>query len=531
MSRTLPLLAAVLLACSSSTSEPQPATTDSGAVDSVTDTPSIDPLTIVTDKGPVRGTASGSGGAFYNIPFASAERFAPPTPHAPWTDTRDATKRGPACSQDKDAFTMVKPEQSEDCLALNVWTPKTDGKAPVMVFIHGGSFTNGSGNLPLYDGGKLQQRGVVVVTINYRLGAFGFLAHPDLSKASGKEASGNQGFLDQIAALQWVQANIAKFGGDASNVTIFGESAGAISVCLHVVSPLAKGLFHKAISQSGSCNLVSTRLRNTTAAEDSAEDRGTRFAKELGCTTDSVACMRSKPVDEIIAKSTGGGVGSTELGFGPNIDGYAVPAPPLQLLATAPANDVPYLMGANGDEATLFTSTLMINSAAEYESTVRALNPLLADELLKLYPASAFATPKAAYNALIGDALFVCPARWNAQVVSARKPAYLYHFTHVTQFGKTYNLGAFHASELWFVFGNFAPPLAAPTADEKVISDAMGDYWTRFAKTGDPNGDGAVAWSKYTAAADQHLVFATPTVAGSGLAKARCEALQKLSGG
>ena len=528
MSRLLPLLSVVLLACSSS-NEPSPAATDSGVADTAVDAPTNDPLTIVTDKGAVHGTASGSGAAFFDIPYATAQRFSPPTSRPAWTDTRDATKRGPACSQDKDAFSMVKPVQSEDCLALNVWTPKTDGKAPVMVFIHGGSFTNGSGNLPLYDGGNLQQRGVVVVTVNYRLGAFGFLAHPELSKASGKDASGNQGFLDQVAALQWVQANITKFGGDASNVTIFGESAGAISVCLHVVSPLSKGLFHKAISQSGSCSLVSTRLRNTTPAEDTAEERGTRLAKDLGCTTDSLACMRSKSVDEILAKSTGGGVGSTELGFGPNIDGYAVPAPPMQLLATAPANDVPYVMGVNADEATIFTSTVMINTAAEYESTVRALNPLLADELLKIYPAASFPSPKAAYNALLGDALFVCPARRSMGIVSARKPTYLYQFAHVTQVGKTYNLGAFHASELWFVFGNFAAPLTAPTADEKAISDALGGYWTRFAKTGDPNGDSAVAWPKYTVAEDKHLVFTTPIAAGSALSKDRCDALQKLA--
>lgn len=528
MTRTLPLLSLVLLACSSSNNDPQPAGgTDSG-VDSGSDTATSDPLTVVTDKGSVLGVPSGPGAAFFDIPYASAERFSPPVAHAPWTDVRDASKRGPACSQGADTFSMTKPIQSEDCLALNVWTPATNGKAPVMVFIHGGSFTSGSGNLPLYDGAALRARGVVVVTINYRLGAFGFLAHPDLSKASGKDASGNQGFLDQVAALDWVKRNITNFGGDASNVTIFGESAGAISVCLHVVSPLSKGLFHKAISQSGSCALVNQRLRNTTPIEDTAEDRGVRFAKELGCEADTVACLRKKTPDELIAKATGGGIGGGELGFGPNIDGYAVPAPPQQMLLDGPANDVPYLMGANADEATLFTSSLMLNTAAEYEAAVRTLNPILADKLLEIYPASAFATPKAAYNALLGDALFVCPARNTAAGLAPRKPTYLYHFTHVTTFGKTYNLGSFHASELWFVFGNFALPLAVPSADEKAISQAMGDYWTNFAKTGDPNGGTAVAWPKYTVAEDKHLVFTTPIASATGLTKARCDALSKL---
>jgi para-nitrobenzyl esterase len=528
MTRPLSLLSFVLLACSSSTTGDQPAPTDSGTTeDTQADTAPSDPLTVVTDKGPVKGSASGSGAAFFNIPYASAERFAAPVAHAPWTETRDASMRGPACSQDKDAVTMTKPPQSEDCLALNIWTPSTQGKAPVMLFIHGGSFNSGSGNLALYDGGNLQKRGVVVVTINYRLGAFGFLAHPELTKAG---VTGNQGLLDQIAAMQWVQANIAKFGGDPGNVTIFGESAGAISVCVHMVSPKSKGLFHKAIAESGTCALVSTRLTNTTAAEDSAEERGARMAKELGCETDSIACLRKKTVDEILAKSTGGGVGSSELSFGPNIDGSVIPAPPMQLLATKPSNDVPYMTGANGDEATLFNNALMINTVTDYENLVRAINPLLADELLKIYPASAFPTPKDAYNALIGDALFVCPARWSTQLVAARKPAFLYHFTHVTDFGKMYKLGSFHASELWFVFGNFALPIPG-NAEEKAISDAMGGYWTRFAKTGDPNGDSAVTWPKYTVAEDKHLVITTPIAAATGLAKARCDALQKLSGG
>lgn len=525
MTRALPLL--LLLACSSNSSPPNDNNlTDSGTADVETDT-AFDPLTVETDKGKVKGAASGPGAMFFNIPYASAQRFAPPVPRAAWTDVRDATARGPACSQGIDPFSMSKPVQSEDCLALNVWTPSTQGKAPVMVFIHGGSFTNGSGNMALYDGSNLQKRGVVVVTINYRLSAFGFLAHPELSKGSDKMVSGNQGFLDQIAALQWVKNNIAKFGGDPGNVTIFGESAGAISVCLHVVSPLSKGLFHKAISQSGTCALVRTRLRNTTAAEDSAEERGLRLAKEVGCESgDVLGCLRSKPVDDILAKATSP---AGDVGFGPNIDGYAIPAPPMTMLATGPANDVPYLIGANGDEASIFTQALKIDTAAEYETLIRTSYPMAADAILAAYPASAFPNAKAAYNAFWGDALFVCPARWAAQMTAARGGSYLYHFTHVTSFGSIAKLGSFHASELWFVFGNWSAPVAAPTDDEKKLSDAMGGYWTRFAKGGDPNGDGAVAWPKYTVAEDKHLVLNTPINVATGLTKERCDALAKLA--
>ncbi len=521
MKRTALLLASsFLVACGSSASAPTDQPSSDGGVDAPSDAQtSGDPLVVDTDKGKVRGTGSVDAAAFFNIPFAAAPvgplRFAPPEPRPAWSEVRDATVRGPACPQGQDPITKIKPEQDEDCLALNVWTPKLDpaAKAPVMVFIHGGSFTAGSGNLPLYDGANLSKKGVLVVTINYRLGPLGFFAAPG-------GPAGNQGILDQRAALAWVKTNIANFGGDPNQVTIFGESAGAISVCLHMVSPGSKGLFHRAIAESGTCALVTTPLRNTTSAEDSAEERGARLIKDLGCT--DLACVRGKTPDEILAKATGGGVGSTELGFTPAIDGTVIPLAPQKV-----AGDVPFIVGANADEGTAFTTTITMNTAAEYEAYVRTTNPALADQLLTIYPASAFPTPKAAYNALLGDALFVCPARAAAKMSSARVPTYLYHFTHVTTIGATYGLGAFHASELWFVFGNYLAPLTFPSADEKALGEAIGNYWTSFAKGSDPTA--SVAWPKYTVADDKHLVLGTSIAAGSALNKSRCDALDSLA--
>ncbi|MGZ6096519.1 MAG: carboxylesterase/lipase family protein [Polyangiales bacterium] len=529
------LLFALLAGCSSSPSE-APAN-DTGGEDAPADTETVTetgrPMgtNVTTDKGPVVGVQTSGVLAFYDIPYAAAPtgdlRWKPPQPRAPWTEVRDATKRGVACPQGPDPVLMKVPDNAEDCLALNVWTPSLTGKLPVMVFVHGGSFTSGSGNYAFYDGTNLAQKNVVTITINYRLGALGYLAHPLLTAESDKKSSGNYGFLDQQAALAWVKANAEKFGGDPGNVTLFGESAGAISTCIHVVSPLAKGLFHRAISESGTCTLVNVPLKDPgTAAEDSMEERGTRFAKDIGCS--DLACMRAKPVDALLTATTGGGIGTTELGIGPNIDGWVVPSNPRQLLVSGPANDVPYIIGTNGDEGNLFTQSLTITTAAQYEALVKAGNPLIGDQLLAIWKAADYPTPKDAYNALIGEGLFVCPARHAVRAVSKRTNAWLYHFEHVPPVGKTLGLGSFHSAELFFVFGNFDGYYTSPTTEELALSATMEGYWTRFAKAADPNGAGALAWPKYDAATDQHIVFETTTKIGSGLAQAHCDALDKI---
>lgn len=535
MKRFALLFALSAAACSSSSSDAPPA--DTGGEDSGTDTDIVSetgrPMgtVVTTDKGPVVGLEAKGVIAFYDIPYAAPPtgdlRWKPPQPRAPWTEVRDATKRGVACPQGKDPIVMTTPTIAEDCLALNVWTPAVTGKRPVMVFVHGGSFTNGSGNYALYDGTNLAQNDVVTITINYRLGALGFLAHPLLTAESDKHSSGNYGFLDQQAALAWVKANAAKFGGDPDDVTLFGESAGAISTCVHVVSPLAKGLFHRAISESGTCTLVNVPLKDPgTAAEDSMEERGARFAKDLGCT--DLACLRAKPIDALLAATTGGGIGTTELGIGPTIDGYVVPSDPRTLLKTGPANDVPYIIGTNGNEGSIFTQSLVISTEAQYEALVKAGNPLIGDQLLTIWKAADYPTPKDAYTALVSEGLFVCPARNAVRSVSKRTNAWLYHFEHVPPVGKTLGIGSFHSSELFFVFGNFEQYYTSPTDDELALSKTMSGYWTRFAKAADPNGGTALPWPKYDATSDSHLVLETTQSIGSHLAQAHCDALDAI---
>jgi para-nitrobenzyl esterase len=528
---------AALVGCSSSSAS-QPVAdggpvndgeADSGSLDASTDAPS-GPV-VSTDKGAVRGVVEDGVQKFWDIPYAApptgALRWKPPQPRATWSDVRDGTQPGVGCPQGINPLTKTSVKSDEDCLALNVFTADTSAKKPVMVFIHGGSFVFGAGNDPIYDGAELAKRGVVVVTINYRLGALGFLGHPLLTAESENKASGNYGLLDQQAALAWVKTNAEKFGGDPANVTVFGESAGAISVCLHVVSPLGKGLFHRALSESGTCTLVTTPLHDPgTPAEDSAEERGKRFMTEVGCS--DLACLRAKPVDDLLAKQPSALIDAKDIGFAPNIDGYVVPSDPRKLLISGPANDVPYLFGSNADEGSIFAQGVAIANETQYEAAVRAANPAIADELLKIYPASEYPSPKAAYEALLGEGLFNCPARASARAVSGRAPAYLYHFEHPTPIGKTLGYGVFHASELWFVFGGFANYYATPTGDDKQLSDAMGGYWTRFAETGDPNGDSAVMWPRYDTS-DTAMILDVPLKTSTGLLQKHCDALDALT--
>jgi len=531
--------ATMLLACSSSEStSPQNDTgTPETTEDVVTDVPASDgdassgPV-VATDRGPVTGTKDGSGGIFLGIPYAApptgTKRFAPPEKHDPWTSL-ETTKLGKACPQGPDTITKIPVSYDEDCLTLNVWTKNLApaAPAPVMVFIHGGGFVAGSSNLAFYDGERLSREGVVVVTINYRLGPLGFLALPTLGTGNG-----NFGLLDQQRALEWVRDNAKAFGGDPSNVTIFGESAGGISVCLHLVAPSSKGLFHRAISESGTCSLVNvpTKDPGTPSVEDSAEELGLRFAKSLGCDTgDVVTCLRGKSADDIVAKSSSTlDLTKPGVAFGPSVDLAFLPENPRTRLSKGPANDVPYMVGTNADEGTIFTLALTITTDADYRAAVTTLTPTFATELLKIYPSTDFPTPKAAYNHLLRDVLFTCPARSTVRAVAPRvKQTHLYYFSHVPAIGKTTGLGSFHSAELPFVFGNFRDAFASPTADETALSNATIGYFTRFAKTGDPGG--TPAWPQYTTTSDPHLVLDTPITASTALDQKHCDALAALA--
>jgi len=529
-------------------SDPAPVTppTDAGPGDASTaDVADVPPVPagpeVTTPSGALRGLAEEGVSAFLGIPYAAPPvgdlRWRPPTTAAPWTGVRDATQKGPACPQARGTLLGAAPI-AEDCLTLNVWTPATAPAAsqrlPVMVFIHGGGFTAGTVAGRDYDGTALARRGVVLVNFNYRLGQLGFLAHPALAaEDTAHRSAGNYGLLDQQAALRWVQSHIASFGGDPNNVTLFGESAGSISVCAQMASPLARGLFHKAISQSGPCSFVITPQRDLPAAPmlQSAESLALRFAREAGCeATPTAACLRALPVDRVLTAAPTP-LELTRFGarYQPNIDGHVLPEMPWVSFLAGRVARVPFLSGTNRDEGTFFTFSAPVPSEAAYRTAVEALVPgHAADVVDRLYPPSAHGgSPNAAFTAFLGDAVFVCPARAQARLMATTEvPTWLYHFTRLNRAGMALGLGVFHTAELPYVFDNFVGIFSRTSADVPVM-EAMQGYWTRFAATGDPNGAGAVPWPRFSATADTHLEIGDTVRADMGLRRAVCDELER----
>jgi para-nitrobenzyl esterase len=418
-----------------------------------------------------------------------------------------------------------------------------------MFWIHGGAFVFGSGADSFYDGAQLAAAGnVVVVTINYRLGALGFLAHPALTaESSSHPTSGNYGFEDQQAALRWVKDNAAAFNGDPGNVTIFGESAGGYSVCAHLVAPDSQGLFHRAISESGVCSspvIIGTR--------DFAQRNGEALASDLGCTDSStvLTCLRGKtPADFLGAFASspaplpGGlffnnyaappaadagidaGAFQGSQTWGPVTDGVVIPTRVADV--GAGFAKVPLLLGTNANEGTLFTTAVFngvpVANDAEYVAALTRAFGASATDVVTQYPSSSFPTVNDALSEVAGDAFFVCPARRLARnAAAAGSSVYLYGFAHVVEQPLIPNLGAFHASELLFVFG--AAGLASLKPDEQPLLDTMQGYWTRFARNGDPNGGSAPSWPKYAASGDQNQSLDLPTSsAETGHKKAKCD--------
>jgi para-nitrobenzyl esterase len=554
--RALTLVLLSLAACSST---PAPATdasttrdvTPDVAVDAaaVTDTPvgedvPVDagppvPQRVVLPDGPLDGTAQGGVARFLGIPYAAPptgdRRWRAPAAVTPWTTARDATQKGAACPQPTGMLLGTAPT-SEDCLTLNVWTSRTtesDTTArPVMVFIHGGGFIGGHTWGGDYDGESLARRGVVVVSLNYRLGQLGFLAHPALSAESDAQGvSGNYGFMDQQAALRWVRDRIARFGGDPGNVTIFGESAGSMAVSLHLIAPESRGLFHRAITESGTSTVMLTPMRDEAARAplESAYSLGRRFAGALGCNdeTTAAACLRAKsPAEVIAALPSTNELLRFEARFQPNIDGRVIPEAPYTAFHNGRFARVPLMAGTNRDEGTVFTLTTPITTADAYRAAVRRLVPGHEDEVLNtLYPPAMFPSINAAFNAFLADAAFICPARDLArQYADAGQPVFLYHFTHETQIGMLLRLGVFHSAELPFVFGNFTGLFRYRDADGPVIDITQG-YWTRFATGANPNGMGAVTWPTFTTAGDAHLDISATPVMATGLRRSQCDVI------
>lgn len=493
--------------------------------------PPLGPLTVQTDKGPVEGAFVGATRVFLGIPFAAPPvgdlRWKAPVPHAPWTEALDARTKGPACAQLSRLGAMLDPASGEDCLTVNVWAPEriVSPAPPVLVWIYGGGFTSGSNRELAYDGQILaEQTGAVVVNLNYRLGPFGALALSALeSEDSAHPSTGAYGIEDQRAALQWVQKNIAAFGGDPNRVMLFGESAGGISTCMHIVSPQSKGLFQSAVVESGPCDSATPK--------DKALAQGEQFATALGCSagSDKVACLRGKTPEEIITALPA----SSDIIFGdganwfPVLDGWNLPDKPSALLESGNFNKVPAIFGANADEATIFfyLAKTEIADDAAFETFAEKLVPGHGKDVVARYSSAKFGTAQDAALAAVGHAGFVCPTRRAARAIAKTgTPAYQYHFTYAPPGGLFGDLGAFHSAEIKFVFGIPSQLVPQPLTDEEIVlSNAMMGYWSGLAAKGDPNAEGELAWPKYDAGADQSIVFDLKLSTETGLYKDDCD--------
>lgn len=503
-----------------------------------------DPVT--TEQGAVRGEVSGDTVVFRGIPYAEPPlgnlRWRAPQPVKPRVGVLDAIKFGERCCQigppDGNLLGGTRTFMgSEDCLTLNIWTPKAKETTlrPVMFFIHGGGNVQGSAVNPLYDGKNLTEKGgVIIVTINYRLAQFGFLAHPQLTAEDKNQTSGNYALLDQIMALDWVRDNIRNFGGDPNNITIFGESAGGVNVFCLVGSPLAAGKFQRAIVESGGFG-VNVKLKDTANSPqvESAEEFGVRFVKEAGCanSADPIACLRSKSPQEVFKVLTGeAGVinrfdGSTV--YGPNVDGYVLKESPITAVQANRHNNVPIMIGTNKDEATIFTMALPVDTKAGYRKTVKMLFPTISKDVLKQYPTSDYPNPRAAFNAFFTDLTFVCPARWAGLMSAVNQPqTFVYSFTNVFDFPQAKPFGAFHGQELLFVFNNFLN--LPPTQGQRQLGETMLKYWTNFAKTGDPNGANLPNWPRHSQSNDVYQELNVNIASRSVLRKEFCEFLSKV---
>jgi para-nitrobenzyl esterase len=445
--------------------------------------------------------------AFKGIPYAAPPvgglRWKPPQAVQAWNGVRSSTEWGPRCMQSNRLGDIdpLNKRMDEDCLYLNVWTPaKSEAeKLAVMVWIHGGSNLNGAGSQREYDGARLASKGVVVVTINYRLDIFGFLAHPELTRESDTRSSGNYGLLDQIAALKWVQNNIAAFGGDAARVTVFGESAGSFDISLLTTSPLAKGLFARAIGESGGAltPIVAFGPKPLQAGERDGGD----FVGSIGA--NSLADLRARPAAELLEAILKKPI---TYGFGV-VDGYVVPEHPASVYAKGRQNDVPLLVGWNADEGTLFAARVALTAnAPSYADRVRAQFKDQAELVLKLYPPGS--TPddnKVALAALLGDEIIGYGGwAWSERAAATgTAPVYRYYFTRRPPGAPPLSIspltapGVYHSAELYYVFDALSVREWPWEADDWRLADAMSSYWVNFAKTGDPNLSGLPQWSVY----------------------------------
>ncbi len=489
---------------------------------------------VQTESGLVKGLSEKDTNtcAWHGIPYAAAPvgelRWKAPQPAKQWDGVRDGSRWGARCMQ-KGEMELVNADpsgrMSEDCLFLNVWRPAQPGKFPVMVWIHGGGYAGGTGNSKMYFGDRMADAGdVVVVTINYRLNAFGFLALSALRTEDPNRSTGNYGSLDQVAALKWVQRNIGNFGGDPGNVTIFGESAGGWSICTMLATPLAKGTFQKAILESGGCEEAEPM--------DAGYKKGQGIAEQVGCKNDDLACLRKAPAKKILAATTGG----LTAGFNliNHLDGYLLTDTPLGMIRSGNYNWVPLIAGSNHDEVKvllLLEKDLKKAQPEEYSEKMKYFDVTDAEikKLTELYPLNAYDNkPGNGYAQIATDAALGCPTYLGlAATAKYQKEIYYYRFDFdQMRLGKT--IGAAHAMELPFVFNSLdrAPMnlLYGPKQKKiaKPLVPVIQGYWINFAKTGDPNGPGLPAWPKFNLNTQQAQVFDTQVRTESAKVADRC---------
>ncbi len=476
--------------------------------------------TLRTDSGLISGALGDDGVRVYRgIPFAAPPvgdlRWRPPQPVQAWEGVRRCTEFGPACPQPASMIGDTPKLQDEDCLYLNVSTAAADEPLPVMVWIHGGGCTTGAGSQAVYDGARFARRGVVLVTINYRLGPLGYLAHPLLSAESVRGVSGNYGLLDQIAALRWVQANIAAFGGDPD-----------------------------CVPESGGVHGPTRALTEDVGRFEAAESVGARIASDLGCDTaaDPLAGMRAVSPQQLMdASNVAQGLFGKGIKFGAVVDGWALPRSPRAMWDAGEQYDVPFMTGSNADEGSVFMSQLPVRGLSGYRFLAGIFAGDHADELMRMFPATTDEEAISAVRKVVGVGVFITLARALVRDMEAKSsPGYLYHFTRVPPGRQLAGYGSFHGAEIPYVFGN--PQSWCNGPEDSALSEVMGATWARFAATGDPNGGDLPPWPVYTTAAsghvklgdtvaagDAHMEFGDEVGVGVGLCREECDLFDRIT--
>ena len=505
-------------------------------------------LTPIEDRVSVTGgivkgiTIDGDLRRYQAIPYAAAPvgklRWAPPAPPEPWVGVLAADRAGPACMQPEglggEFYGESDVEMDEDCLLLNVWTraEHQEDSLPVMVWVHGGGLLTGQG--AAYPGDLLTSKGVVLVTVNYRLGRFGFFAHPELTEEHPNKVSGNQGLRDQIASLKWVRDNIARFGGDPQNVTIFGESAGSLSMSLLQASPLARGLFHKVIGESGGAFQPMTyRDQVKSYSPMHSEAIGEKFGRALSKNKKNISLreMRAYSQDELMEAF------SSDPIFGDYnhlaiVDGEVIPEEVATIFAKGLQSDVPVMIGSNSDEGTAFIpifQTLFGQGVEGFRKFVESssLSGVASDKIAEEYPSDNDEQAEDSWARLMADEVFTYPMRaWARSMENVESEAYLYWFTWVPPVEDRQKLGSFHAAELGYVFGNLELFGAKPAEADRQFSDLMASIWTQFAKTGNPNGPDLPEWQSYTSDNEAYVELGVNTGPASELRIAKMDLIE-----